>query len=125
MRARLRPWLLLAVAVVAEVTGSISLRAAVDAAGWYALVVPAYLAAFAFLGGALRAGMPLGVAYGMWGAVGVALTALLGAVLFAERLTPVTVAGLVLVVVGVLLVELGSQRARRAPDHRHEGPVAA
>src|SRR5699024_11386791 len=33
---------------------------------------------------ALKAGLGLGVAYGIWGAMGVALTALFGAVLFGE-----------------------------------------
>ncbi|MEZ0166230.1 hypothetical protein AB2L27_15830 [Kineococcus sp. LSe6-4] len=42
-------------------------------------------------------------------ATGVTLTALAGAVLFAEPLTPVTGAGIALIVGGVLLVELGAR----------------
>lgn len=94
------------------------LRAAVDHPGWYAVVVPAYVTAFVLLGAVLRAGMALGVAYGVWGATGVALTAVLGAVVFAEPFTPVVVAGIALIMAGVLVVELGSQRAHAARDDR-------
>ncbi|WP_203667085.1 DMT family transporter [Cellulomonas pakistanensis] len=108
-----RAWLLLLGAIATEVTGSLALRAAVDHRGWYAVVVPAYVAAFVLLAGVLRAGMGLGVAYGVWGATGVALTAALGATVFGEPFTPVMVAGISLIMVGVLLVELGAQRAHR------------
>lgn len=63
-------WPLLAGAIACEVTGSLSLRAAVAHPGWYAVVVVGYVAAFALLAAVLRRGMPLGVAYGIWGAVG-------------------------------------------------------
>lgn len=109
----MKAWLLLAGAILTEVTGSMALQAAVEHPGWYALTVPAYVVAFGLLGAVLREGMPLGVAYGIWGALGVALTAVLAARLFGHALTGTTVAGIVLVVVGVLLVELGSQAAHR------------
>ena len=63
--------------------------------------------AFALLSGALQAGMPLGVAYGVWAAAGIVLTALLSRILFREALTPVMMAGIGLIVAGVLLIELG------------------
>ncbi|QNG19522.1 QacE family quaternary ammonium compound efflux SMR transporter [Rhodococcus triatomae] len=107
-------WAFLAGAIACEVTGSLSLKAALDHPGWYVLVVLGYVSAFVLLGFTLRAGMPLGVAYGIWGAVGVALTAAAAAVLFAEPLTLVMVIGIVLVGVGVLCVEIGSQIAHRS-----------
>ena len=55
--------------------------------------------------------MALGVAYGIWGASGVALTAILSAVIFGEALTPVMLGGIGLIILGVLTIELGSQRA--------------
>ncbi|WP_209560091.1 multidrug efflux SMR transporter [Frigoribacterium sp. PvP032] len=107
-------WLWLAGAILVEVTASLALQAAVDEPGWYALVVIGYLSAFVCLSRVLAGGMAIGVAYGIWGATGVALTAVLAAVLFGQALTGVMVVGLVLVVAGVLLVELGSQRAHAA-----------
>ena len=52
--------------------------------------------------------MPLGVAYGIWAAAGVALTAIGSRVFFKEPLTRVMVLGIALIMAGVLLVELGT-----------------
>lgn len=101
-------WLLLLGAIVFEVGATLSLRMSV--AGdrrWYLPVVVGYLAAFALLSGALSAGMPLGVAYGIWSAVGIVATAVLSRILFREPLTALMLGGMGMIVVGVLLVELG------------------
>lgn len=107
-------WLWLAGAIAVEVTASLALQAAVDAPGWYALVVAGYLSAFFCLTRVLKGGMAIGVAYGIWGAAGVAVTAVMASILFDQALTGVMVLGLVLIVAGVLIVELGSQRAHAA-----------
>nr|WP_196791345.1 SMR family transporter [Motilibacter aurantiacus] len=110
--------LLLPGAILAEVSGSLALKAALDQPAWYALVVAGYLSAFVLLGAVLRSGMALGVAYGVWGACGVALTAVLGAVLFDEPVTLLMSFGIAIVIAGVLLVELGSQATQ--PDRKPE-----
>lgn len=104
-------WLLLAAAIVTEVTASLSLRAAIDHPALYVIVVLGYVASFSCLAGVLRRGMPLGVAYGIWGALGVAATAVMSARLFGETITAVMWVGMGLVVAGVLLVEMGSHSA--------------
>lgn len=109
-------WLLLAGAILSEVTASLSLKAALTHSGLYVLVVAGYVASFALLAVVLRRGMPLGVAYGVWGASGVVLTALLSTLLFAEPFTALMGLGIVLVAAGVMVVELGSQRANAAED---------
>ena len=65
----------------------------------------------------LRTGLPIGVAYGVWAAFGVALTAVGGAVVFDEPVGAVSACGIALVIGGVLLVELGAQHST--------GPTAA
>lgn len=96
-------------AIVCEVTGTVSLRMASDGKRtWWAGVVLGYVLAFSLLSVALGAGMPLGVAYGIWIAAGVAITAVLSRLLFDEPLTWVMGAGIVLIGGGVLLIELGS-----------------
>ena len=67
-----------------------------------------YLGAFAMLTLALKEGLGLGIAYGIWSAGGVAVTAIASRLLFGEPLTRTMVAGIVLIMAGVLLVELGS-----------------
>ena len=102
-------WAYLAVAILCELAATLSLRSAVNDRRWYAVVAPGYLLAFVFLSLTLAAGTPLGVAYGIWAAVGVAVIAILGRVVFKERFTWVMGVGVALVAAGVLLVELGAQ----------------
>ena len=73
-----------------------------------ALAVVGYLISFTMLSLALSHGIPLGVAYGVWSAAGIALTAVLGRVLFREPLTWVMGLGIVFIVGGVVMVEVGS-----------------
>lgn len=105
-------WIMLVSAILCEVVGSLSLKAALDNPAWYLVVTIGYVAAFGFLTAALRAGMGIGVAYGIWGALGVALTAVFSSLIFDEPLTVTMMVGLVLIMGGVLLVEFGSQRWR-------------
>lgn len=109
----MKKWILLACAILSEVTGSLSLKAALGHPGWYALVVAGFFCSFMFLALVLRERVPLGVAYGIWGASGVALTAILSTLIYGEPLTPIMVGGIVLIILGVLTIELGSQRAAR------------
>jgi small multidrug resistance pump len=102
-------WLLLGGAIVTEVTGTLSLRGALDHAWLYAVTVVCEVISFFLLVKVLQAGMPLGVAYGIWSALGVAATAVLSAFLFDEAFTAVMVLGLALIVGGVVLVENGSR----------------
>lgn len=105
-------WLILGVAIVAEVSGSLAMKAAVDQSWWYLWVAIGYSISILFLDQGLRRGLPLGVAYGIWAATGVALTALLAAVIFGEPLTGLMGLGIVLIMGGVLLVELGSHERK-------------
>ena len=88
-----------------------ALKAALSHPAWYALVVVGYLASFVFLTLCLRAGLPIGVAYGIWAATGVALSAILAKLIFGEALTPVMALGIMLIAGGVVLVELGHASA--------------
>ncbi|MER8029218.1 SMR family transporter [Streptomyces bauhiniae] len=107
----MRKWLLLTTAILLEVGATLSLRGALDRPALYALVVVGYVGSFVALALVLRAGLALGVAYGIWGASGVALTAILAALLFGDPLTGVMGIGIALVIAGVLCVELGAQSA--------------
>ena len=64
---RMMKWILLAGAILSEVTGSLSMKAAIGHPGWYVVVAVGYATSFVFLDRVLRAGVPLGVAYAIWG----------------------------------------------------------
>ncbi len=101
-------WFHLTAAILSEVGGTLALRVASHGrTRWYVAVVGGYLAAFVFLALALAEGLGLGVAYGIWAATGVALTAVASKFLFGEPLTLLMSSGIVLIIGGVLLIELG------------------
>ena len=101
-------WLALAGAIMVEVFATLSLRASdgFRKKAWIAPVVAGYLVCFYLLWVSLSLGMPVGIAYGVWTACGVALVAVIARYLFAEPLTWVMVAGIGLIVAGVLTIEL-------------------
>lgn len=102
-------WVFLVAAIIFEVIATLSLRvAARGRPAFYAATAGGYLIAFTFLTLTLNEGLGLGVAYGIWAASGVALTAIASKILFKEPLTPLMLAGIGLIIGGVLLVELGA-----------------
>ncbi|GAB3942805.1 DMT family transporter [Corynebacterium tapiri] len=102
-------WLFLLIAIAFEVCGTMSLRLASAGQRWLYLAVAAgYVLSYVCLSQSLSHGMGLGVAYGIWTAVGVAATAILGKVLFKEPLTWVMSLGIVLIMIGVVVVEVGA-----------------
>lgn len=109
-------WLLLAGAIVTEMTGTLALKAALHLPVLYLVVVAGYTCAFLLLSAALRRGMPLGVGYGIWGATGVAATAGMSVALFGEPLSALTTIGIVIVMGGVLVVEVGSHAASSSAE---------
>ena len=101
-------WLFLGGAIISEVTATLSLKRALDHPIYYSVVAFGYVVAFVLLTLTLRQGLGIGVAYGVWAALGVGLTAVGSRFFFGEPLTAVMIAGLALIIGGVLLVELGS-----------------
>jgi small multidrug resistance pump len=104
-------YVFLAGAICAEVAATLCLRASdgFSKAPYAVVVVVGYIAAFGFLTLALERGLPLGIAYGIWAAVGVAAVAVLSIPIFGETLTAIQMGGLVLVVLGVVALEAGAE----------------
>lgn len=102
-------WLLLVGAILAEVTATLSLRASegLKKKQWIAPVAISYAAAFGLLTITLAQGMPVGIAYGIWAACGVGLTALGARIFFKDALTKRMGAGVAVIALGVLIIELG------------------
>jgi small multidrug resistance pump len=102
-------WVFLVIAIGAEVAATVSLRLSEGFSKLLpsVLVLVGYVVAFVMLSFALKRGMPIGIAYGVWAASGVALVALIGAMFLGEGLTGVQIVGLGLVVAGVVALEVG------------------
>lgn len=101
-------YLALGAAILVEVFATLCLRASEGFRRkiWLLPVVLGYLVSFYLLWLTLRLGMPVGIAYGVWTACGVALVAVIARFLFGELLTRRMGAGIALIVVGVLTIEL-------------------
>lgn len=102
-------WLWLSLSILSEVTATLSLRASDGFRKklWLIPVLLGYTIAFGFLGLTLNAGMPVGVAYGLWTAVGIVMVALMARALWKEPLTRRMLVGMGLIILGVLLIEAG------------------
>ncbi|RFA12306.1 QacE family quaternary ammonium compound efflux SMR transporter [Subtercola boreus] len=110
-------YLFLALAIASEVVATTFLKftsgeGVTFANRWWAyiIVVVGYLLSFVMLSFTLTRGVPLGIAYAVWGGVGILLVTLISWIVFREFLTVVQLIGIVLVVGGVLLLELGVKR---------------
>lgn len=114
----MKKMLLLTGAILAEVTGTLALRGAVDHPAWAPAVVIPYITAFILIGLTLREGMPIGAVYGIWGAAGVALVAALSIVIFNETLSPTALLGISFIIVGVVFIETGAPHAPLNQNHR-------
>jgi small multidrug resistance pump len=103
-------YLFLGGAIVAEVIATTALKFATGDGNKvvpYIVVAIGYIGAFVLLSQSLQRGVPLGIAYAIWAAVGVVLVIIISWLLFKESLTWVQIAGIVLVIGGVTLLELG------------------
>ncbi|MFN3889811.1 MAG: DMT family transporter [Beijerinckiaceae bacterium] len=97
----------LALAIVAEVVATTALTASNGLTRPAPVVIMAlgYATAFVFLALSLRA-IPVGVAYAIWSGVGVVLITGIGWVLFRQTLEPPALAGIGLILAGVLVLHL-------------------
>jgi len=74
------------------------------------ITVAGYVASFVLLAIVLKS-LPVGIVYAIWSAVGIALVAVLGKLIFGDPVPPLAMAGMVLIVGGVVLVGASGAKA--------------
>jgi small multidrug resistance pump len=101
-------WVYLALAIAFEVAGTAAMKLSdgFRKPGWALAMFVAYTVCFALVTLAIRR-IELGVAYAVWAGVGTAVVAVLGVTVFGETVTALKVAGVVLIVLGVVALNLG------------------
>lgn len=106
------PYVILFFAVVAETIGTTALQASQQFSrlGPSVLVVIAYVISFILLGWALKF-MPVGIAYAIWSGLGIVLIAMIGFVVFGQRLDLPALLGMGLILGGILVIHLFSGTA--------------
>ncbi len=102
-------WLLLSVAIVAEVFGTSFLKASEGFSKlWPSVaVIVGYLVAFYFLALSLKF-IPVGIAYAIWAGVGVVLIALIGWLILGQKLDVPAIIGISLIITGVIILNVFS-----------------
>ncbi|MEU5806834.1 MULTISPECIES: DMT family transporter [unclassified Streptomyces] len=101
------PYVLLAAAIAAEVAGTTAMKFSEGfTKPWPSLAtVVGYLVAFTLLAQTLKS-MSVGTAYAIWAGVGTAAIAAIGMVFMGEAATAAKLAGIALIIAGVVLVNL-------------------
>jgi small multidrug resistance pump len=101
------PYLLLAGAILAEVLGTTALKFSNGFSRLWPSVgtVVGYAISFVLLAQTLKT-MAVGTAYAIWSAVGTALIVLIGIVFLGERVTVARMAGIALIMIGVVVLNL-------------------
>jgi small multidrug resistance pump len=109
MNAMLLAYLMLALAIISEVTGSAFLvkSAGFTKLGPSLLVVLFYVISFYLLSQVIKT-IPLGIAYAIWGGVGIVLTALVGFFVFKQILDVPALLGIAMIVGGVIVMNVFS-----------------
>lgn len=104
------PYVYLALSIVAEVIATSSLKASEGFTKlWPSVaVVVGYAVAFHFLALTLKT-IPIGVAYAIWAGAGVSLVAVVGWVLFGQKLDAPAIIGMALIVAGVVIMQVFSK----------------
>jgi small multidrug resistance pump len=96
-------WLALAIGTEVAATTALKLSDGFRQLGWAAVVVIGYGISFYALSVSLRT-IPLGVVYAVWSGVGTAAIVLIGWGLFREILDGVKLAGIGLIIIGVVML---------------------
>lgn len=102
-------YLHLGLAIIFEIIATSALKASEGFTQWLPAVVAifGYIAAFYFLALALR-GIALGVAYAIWSGVGIVLLAVIGLLLYDQKLDVPALLGISLIMSGVIVLQLFS-----------------
>lgn len=103
-------WLLLFIAICAEVVATTALKSSEGFTKLWpsALTITGYGLAFYFLSLTLRT-LPVGVAYAIWSGVGIVLISLIAWLFYGQKLDAATIVGMGLIVSGVLVIQILSK----------------
>lgn len=103
-------YLYLSIAIIAEVSGTLALRASESFTRPIPslIVVIGYALAFYYLSLTLKT-IPVGIAYAIWSGAGIVLIAIFGLIVFGQKMDLPAILGMVLIVAGIVLLSAVSK----------------
>lgn len=103
-------WILLTIAVIAEVAGSASMRLSEGFTRWVPVVAVCVLYLIAFwLEALVMRTLGLAVTYSVWAGAGMALSAVVGVFYFNESANLMKMGGIAIITIGVIVVALAPE----------------
>jgi small multidrug resistance pump len=101
------PWILLGIAILAEIVGTLSLKASDGLSKlWPSIgVLAGYATAFTLMAMSLKK-LDVGITYAIWSGVGIVGAAIGGYVFFDQQLSKMTIIGMAIIIVGVVIMNL-------------------
>ena len=101
-------WVMLAIAIAAEIVATTSLKQSDGFSKLWPSVITivGYVIAFWLVGQALKT-IPVSVAYAIWSGVGTAVVAAIGMAFLGESVSVMKVGGIAMIVAGVVALNLG------------------
>jgi multidrug transporter EmrE-like cation transporter len=103
----MKAYLFLTIAILTEIFGTSMLKASAGFTKLYPSIATlvGFGVAFYCLSLALQQ-IPLGVAYAIWSGVGTAITAIIGILIWKETVSITSIAGILLIIAGVVILNL-------------------
>ena len=102
-------WIYLTIAIVLEVMGTTAMKLSEGLTRWLPTMLIFVFYGLSFIGLALALKkLEVSVAYAIWSGLGTALIAVIGFVYFHESVTPLKLASLALIILGVIGLRLSS-----------------
>ncbi len=113
----LNPWLLLLIAILLEVAGTLCLKLSNGMARLLPVlgVVVFYVSTFVLMAISMKR-LEVGTAYAVWAGVGTALVTLFGIIIFGESVAWSKLAGTLLIIGGVILLHASTKEAGSGPS---------
>lgn len=110
------PWVLLLLAIFSEIIGTLAMKwSSVDESGTGYLIMLAMIAcSYIFLSFAVKK-IALGVAYALWEGIGIVLITIFSVQMFDEPLSLMKIAGLTVLIVGIMLIKTGTTQKKEQP----------
>ncbi|AOM39893.1 multidrug/spermidine efflux SMR transporter subunit MdtJ [Xenorhabdus hominickii] len=117
-------WIFLALAIVAEVIGTLSMKQASVSGDFTGLIVMYTMitASYILLAIAVKK-VALGVAYALWEGIGILFITAFSVLWFNESLSLMKMGGLVLLIAGIALIKVGSKKASSKTKILSSSPI--
>jgi spermidine export protein MdtJ len=118
-RAPMRAWVLLSLAIITEIIGTLFMKwsSLNGSHSGYLLMLVMIACSYILLSFAIKR-IALGVAYALWEGIGIMLITLFSVLLFDEALSAMKTGGLMTLIVGIVLIKIGTQSSAEV-NHGH------